>query len=376
MKKTFKYLFTLAVSGLVALSANAQHRDGSGGGSSSSSGGSRPASSAPSGGGGSPGFRPSSSGSGNSSFHPSNNGGFAQRPSNNGGGGFRPSVSGISRPGISNGGSVQRPSGIGYARPGVYSNSRVAIAPQRFATPGYGITSHRMGVSPGVTAYGGPNTARSYVGTRGYIGQGGRASVGVGARGFYGPSYWSNRGYYHYYRGYYGTYYAPRLGFSIGFLPYGYYPFYYDDLQYFYSGGLFYQYDNNEYTVVEPPVGAEVNDLPSNAQSIMINGEQYYEANGVYYQPITKDDGSTSYQVAGKDGELNTNNPNGDMDQQMPQIGDIIQSLPPNCRKISLNGEKYYVSEDGYYYQEARDNNNNKVYKIVGTPDDGPSDQQ
>jgi hypothetical protein len=257
----------------------------------------------------------------------------------------------------------------------------VAIAPSRIANPGYGISTHRVGVvNPGVNAYGGRsyvnNTARSYVGTRGYIGQGGRASVGVGGRGFYGPSYWRTRGYYHYYHGYYGTYYAPRLGFSIGFLPYGYYPFYYGDAEFFYSGGLFYQYDNNEYTVVEPPVGAEVNSLPSNAQSIVINGEQYYEANGVYYEAITKDDGSITYQVAGKDGELNTNNPNGDMQQQAPQIGDIVESLPANCRKINLNGEKYYVSEDGYYYQDGRDANNNKVYKIVGTPDDAPSDQQ
>jgi hypothetical protein len=380
MKKTYKYLFTVAVNGLlcsfIALSANAQHRDGSGGGSSSG-GASRPASGGSSG-GGSSSFRPSSPSSSPSSnsFRPSG-GGFVQHPSN--GAGFRPSTGGVSRPGISNGGFVQHPSGIGYARPGVNPNSRIAIAPQRFATPGYGITApgHRVGiVNAGTAAYGGPNTARSYVGTRGYIGEGGRASVGVGGHGFYGPSYWRTRGYYHYYHGYYGTYYAPRLGFSIGFLPYGYYPFYYDDLEYFYSGGLFYQYDNNEYTVVEPPVGAEVNSLPSNAQSIMINGEQYYEANGVYYQPITKDDGSTSYQVAGKDGELNTNNPNGDMDQQLPQIGDIVQTLPANCRKISLNGEKYYVSEDGYYYQESRDSNNNKIYKIVGTPDDGPSDQQ
>ena len=389
MKKTYKYLFTLAVNGLlcsfIALSANAQHRGGgssssggggsSSGGSSSSSSGSRPSSGGSSG-GSSSSFRPSSSGgSSNNSFHPSN-GGFVQRPSN---GGYRPSVSGVSRPGINNGGFVQRPSGIGYARPGVNPNSRVAIAPQRFGVPGYGIAapSHRVGIAnPNVTAYGGPNTARSYVGTRGYIGEGGRASVGVGGHGFYGPSYWRTRGYYHYNHGYYGTYYAPRLGFSIGFLPYGYYPFYYGDAEFFYSGGLFYQYDNNEYTVVEPPVGAEITSLPSNAQSIVINGEQYYEANGVYYQAITKDDGSISYQVAGKDGELNTNNPNGDMDQQLPQIGDIVQALPPNCRKISLNGEKYYVSEDGYYYQEARDNNNNKVYKIVGTPDDGPSDQQ
>jgi len=376
MKRKYKYLFTLAVNGLlcsfIALSANAQHRDGGGGGGSSSGGGSRPSSGGSSGGGGAT-FRPSPSPSSNGGFRPSNNVGVA-RPSS---GGFRPSVSGVSRPGMN--GGFQRPSGVGYARPGINPNSRVAIAPQRFATPGYGIANpgHRVGIAnPGATAYGGATTARSYVGTRGYIGEGGRASVGVGGRGFYGPSYWRTRGYYHYNHGYYGTYYAPRLGFSIGFLPYGYYPFYYGDAEFFYSGGLFYQYDNNEYTVVEPPVGAEITTLPSNAQSIVINGEQYYEANGVYYQPITKDDGSTSYQVAGKDGELNTNNPNGDMDQQLPQIGDIVQSLPPNCRKISLNGEKYFVSEDGYYYQEARDNNNQKVYKIVGTPDDGPGDQQ
>ena len=368
MKKTYKYLLTLAVNGLlcsfIALSANAQHRDGGGGGGGSHSSGGSSSGGSSSGGGSS--FRPSSGSSSGNSF----------RPSSNNNGGFHPSGSSVNRPSYNGG---YRPAGsIGYARPGVNANGRVAIAPPRYANPNYGMAStHRVGiVNPGVTAYGGTTTARSYVGTRGYIGQGGRASVGVGGRGFYGPSYWRNRGYYHYYHGYYGTYYAPRLGFSIGFLPYGYYPFWYDDAEFFYYGGLFYQYDNNEYTVVEPPIGAEVTSLPSNAQSIVINGEQYYEANGVYYQPITKDDGSISYQVAGKDGELNTNNPNGDMDQQLPQIGDIVQTLPPNCRKISLNGEKYYVSEDGYYYQEARDTNNNKIYKIVGTPDDGPSDQQ
>jgi hypothetical protein len=366
MKKTYKYLTTIAVNGFlclfVALSANAQHRDG--GSSSGSSGGSGGGSHASSSGG-------SSSG-----------GGSRPAPSSNGGGGFRPSSSYNSRPAVS---SVNRPSyngyrpangGIGYNRPG-NGSSRIAISPPRANNPGFGVaTAHRSGVNP--VSYGGRSylnpTARSYVGTRGYVGAGGRASVGVGGRGFYGPAYWRNSGYYHYHRGYYGTYYAPRLGFSIGFLPYGYYPFYFGDAEYFYSGGLFYQYDNNEYTVVEPPVGAEITSLPSNAQSIMINGEQYYEADGVYYEAVTKDDGSTTYQVAGKDGELNTNNQNAD-GQQVPQVGDVVGSLPPDCRKISLNGEKYYVSPDGYYYQDAKDANNNKVYKIVGTPDDAPQNQ-
>lgn len=182
--------------------------------------------------------------------------------------------------------------------------------------------------------------------------------------------------YYHYNHGYYSSYYAPRLGFSIGVLPYGYYPFYYGDYQYFYSDGLFYQYDNDQYTVVEPPVGAEVKALPSNAQSIVINGQQYYEANGVYYQPITKDDGTLSYQVAGKDGELNTTDDQSvDNAPPAPQIGDIVTQLPPNCRKINVNGERLYLSPDGIYYKAQVDQNGNKTYQIVGLPEDNDQNQ-
>jgi hypothetical protein len=371
MKRTYKYLTTFALSGLLCVfitrSANAQHRDGSGS-SGSSSGGSHASGGSSGGNSNSGGSRPSGVGysGGNRPSGGSYNAGNRYGPA-----GGRPSVN---RPSF-NGGGYRPSNGVGYVRSS-NSNARVAIAPPRAINPGYSVaTAHRVGPSAGVNSY----TNRTYassttIGTRGYIGAGGRASVGVGGRGFYGPSYsyWRTSGYYHYYHGYYGTYYAPRIGFSIGFLPYGYYPFYYGDLQYYYSGGLFYQYDNNEYTVVDPPIGAEVNELPSNAQSIVINGDQYYESNGVYYEPITKDDGSISYQVAGKDGELNTNN--GDNVQQAPQVGDIVQSLPPDCRKISLNGEKYYVSPDGYYYQEVTDPNHNRAYKIVGTPDETPQE--
>jgi hypothetical protein len=198
--------------------------------------------------------------------------------------------------------------------------------------------------------------------------------------------YWANTGNYHYNHGYYGSYYAPRLGFSIGFLPYGYYPFYFGDYQYFYSDGLFYQYNNDQYTVVEPPVGAEVTTLPSNAQSIVINGQQYYEVDGVYYQPITKDDGTLSYQVAGKDGELNTGttDPNGDpaVDNNAPaplQMGDLVNTLPDGCRKVTVNGDKLYISPDGVYFKAQLDDDNNKVYKVVGLPSDDeqpPANQQ
>jgi len=220
-------------------------------------------------------------------------------------------------------------------------------------------------------------TAHSYRSYQGSVYGHNHPGYSGGVRAGYLPGH----AYYHYNRGYYGSYYGPRLGFSVGFLPYGYYPFYFGDYQYFYSGGLFYQYENDQYTVVEPPVGAEIKTLPSDAQSIVINGQQYYEVNGVYYEPITKDDGTLSYQVAGKDGELNTD---GGADQNVdngpppPQIGDIVTQLPPNCRKININGEKLYLSEDGVYYKAQLDQDNNKVYKIVGLPaddDQGQPDQ-
>ena len=187
--------------------------------------------------------------------------------------------------------------------------------------------------------------------------------------GYSGTGYWGNHGYYHNNHGYYSSYYEPRLGFSIGVLPYGYYPFFYGDYEYFYSAGLFYQYNNSQYTVVEPPIGAQVTSLPDNAQSIVINGVQYYESNGVYYMPYTKDDGTIVYEVAGKDGELNTGSAVQDQ-QPVLRMGDIFTQLPQDCRKINVNGQKLYVSPDGIYYQELVDNNNNKSYKVVGLPAD------
>ncbi|MFD0752327.1 DUF6515 family protein [Mucilaginibacter calamicampi] len=192
----------------------------------------------------------------------------------------------------------------------------------------------------------------------------------------YGRNYISVRpqGVYYNHNGYYSSYYAPRIGLSVSVLPYGYYPFYYGPSLYYYGGGMYYQQTDNTFTVVEPPIGAEVKQLPDNAQSIVINGVQYYELNGVYYQPITKDDGTLSYQIAGKDGELNTDDVNA-QDAPPIQVGDLVDNLPEDYRKINLNGEKYYVTPSGYYLQDAGDENGKKVYKIISVPvpdaDDG-----
>ena len=191
----------------------------------------------------------------------------------------------------------------------------------------------------------------------------------------YGRNYISVRpqGVYYNNNGFYTSYYVPRIGLSVSVLPYGYYPFYYGPSLYYYGGGMFYQQTDNTYTVVEPPMGAEVKQLPDNAQSIVINGVQYYELNGVYYQPITKDDGSLSYQVAGKDGVLNTDDANV-QDAPPIQAGDLVDNLPEDYRKISLNGEKYYVTPSGYYLQDAVDENGKKVYKIISVPEPDAND--
>jgi hypothetical protein len=331
MKSIYKFLSVTAFSGILCLSlampASAQHDHNGGGGGG---GGSRP-----SGGGG--------GGGGHVSVAPS-----APRVQQSAPRSYStPSTAhSYSNPGNNTQRNyTQRPGNINTARAGA-------------VRPANGNYAGHVGVPArtGVTAY------RTYPGSA-Y----GHNHPAVAYRGGYLPGNTA----YHYNHGYYGSYYAPRLGFSIGYLPYGYYPFYYGDYQYFYSAGLFYQYNNDQYTVVEPPVGAEINTLPSNAQSIVINGQQYYEADGVYYEPITKDDGTLSYQVAGKDGELNTaDGDDAGNAQAAPQIGDVVQQLPPNCKKITLNGDKLYISPDGIYFKVQVDANGNKSYKIVGLPDE------
>jgi hypothetical protein len=358
MKRISQYLILTGLSGLLclflAVPANAQRGGGhSGGGGGGFHGGGGGGGFHGGGGGGSHfsgggGFRGNSGGS----FHqPANSGGHFnsfQGRNNNVNGGAR---------NFSNRGGVVNGNGRSFSRAGVAGGYRGSVA----ARGGF------------------VRNGRYYAG--GY----GRSFARGGGYGYrYSP--WRAHGGFYFNRGFYGSLYYPRLGFSLGFLPFGYYPFYWGDAQFYYSDGYFYNYDNNEYTVVEPPIGAAINTLPSKAQPITINGQQYYELNGVYYLPVTKDDGTVVYQIAGKDGQLDTsatdnggytNNGNGGGNNNgpavaSPEIGDLFYSLPPDTRKIKLNGELYYVSPDDFYYQEARDQSGKKAYKVVGTPDDAP----
>jgi len=341
MKTIYRNTIHIALSALccmfLAIPASAQRTGSSGSSSSSGGGGSRSSS----GGGGGGGSRPS--GGGGTSARPAGGANFSH-PSGGAGVGNQHGVPAGRGPVY-----VDRQGNIIHNNVGVQRTGVVATQ-HGFYTPGTGV---RGPVGTGVQSY--------------------RNSPPVGyGRGPAG--YWGNHGYYYNNHGYYSSYYLPRLGFTCSVLPYGYYPFYFGDYQYFYSDGLYYQYENDQYTVVEPPIGAQVTTLPANAQSITINGQQYYELNGVYYQPVTKDDGSVVYMIAGKDGVLNTQD-----DQQQPQgpqIGDIVTQLPQDCRKITVNGAKLYVSPDGVYYQQQVDQNGATTYKIVGLPSDEPDQNQ
>jgi hypothetical protein len=400
MRRIIKNLTLTGLSGLLclflAIPANAQHRgsfgggggggrssgggfSGGGGGGRSFGGGGFSGGSRQSFGGGAGGSRQSFGGGMQGGSRQSFGGGVQSAPRQSYGGSrqsygnVNPGVGRQSFGGRTQGlqGNTQAFGNRTYSNRGAYSSGRVGINGNR------GSFNGRTGVTTRISP--------RYYGRNFY--SGGRANYGRG----YSYSPWSSRSGYYYNRGYYRSSYFPRLGISLGYLPYGYYPFYWGGLQFYYSDGYFYQYDNNQYTVVEPPVGAAVNTLPSGAQSIVINGQQYYELNGVYYQPITQDNGKVVYQVAGKDGQLETDEPNlndynGDYDAPMdygqpnvsqdqgPQIGDIVSDLPSDTRKIKINGEKFIVSPDDYYYKETRDSNGKKVYEIVGTPNDNPGD--
>lgn len=228
---------------------------------------------------------------------------------------------------------------------------------------------------------------------------GGGIRGGVNLNLNYRGGYGYGRSYPYYRGGYYGGYgaynrgYFPHIGFYINTLPYGYYPFSYGGYPYYYNEGLFYQQYNDGYQVVAPPVGAEVPHLPRGAKDITIDGKQYFEKDGIYYLPIINQDGRKVYQVAGKDGVLNTddsqqNDPqynngapqtNNQYPQQqyntnLPRVGDVVNSVPSDSRKVKINGEKLFVSLDGVYYQEDN-SGDTRIFKVVGVPsEDGGID--
>ncbi|UKT64053.1 DUF6515 family protein [Pedobacter mucosus] len=274
----------------------------------------------------------------------------AQRPSRAGGGGGRSSSAAPSRGGGGSsmsrgGGSISRQP----SRQAPSSNNKISQAP------------NRGNIGPGQNNIGRTNVRPQRSGySYNRLGIGGRSGYNYRPGGKYRPGFgrqgYNNRGYYGYY-----NYYRPFIGFRLNVLPYGYYPFYYGQDQFYYSGGLFYRQYENNYQVVIPPVGAEVPTLPSDANLVTIDGVDYYEYKGVYYTQTQSADGKTVYVVAGKDGVLNTTD--GPIDTH--QIGDIIAQLPEGCREVTIKNEKYFVSPDDVYYEEVVDGSK-ITYRVIG----------
>ncbi len=238
---------------------------------------------------------------------------------------------------------------------------------------GFGISGSRVGASS--TGFGSRGFASRGVTSGGLTGRGG-TSFRSGAGYFAGAGYHGGA----FYRPGFGYYGYPHLGFYLGVLPFGYYPFYWGSSLYYYDDGIFYSpYDNGGYQVTEPPVGAAIPDVPKSAQPIKIDGVQYYELDGVYYKAVIGDNGKKMFVVAGKDGVLNTDDaatdPNAAAAVTAPRVGDIINQLPDGCHKVSLNGKRYYVSPNDIYYEKTTDQNGNVAFRIASLPDNTSEDK-
>jgi len=264
----------------------------------------------------------------------------------------------------SGGGSVSH-----YSAP---SSSSRGVAPS--SAGNRNVTGNRnvsRGTSPtniGVGQGTGGRTGGNYGGRYGGNYAGGHAGGVYTTRGGYGVGYGFGYGY----RGYglgvfspYGLYpFYPTLGLRIGWLPYGYYNFYWDGYPYYYYNSVFYRRtDDEQYEIVAPPIGAKVNSIPSDAQVVVINGNKYFESNGTYYQEEVDSNNQVSYLVVGTDGVLNQ--PSTPQTVYQPTVGDVVPQLPANCDAVYLNGQKYFESTDHVYYQEVIEEGKT-AYKIVG----------
>ncbi len=176
---------------------------------------------------------------------------------------------------------------------------------------------------------------------------------------------------FHYSNGYYyrpyGSYFrvvAPPIGIHISILPRGYRRIYVRDVPYYYYGGTYYRPGTrpDQYEVVDAPLGASVPELPNGAKVVVINDLKYYELDGTYYKEEIKDNDETWYTVVGKDGKLDTEEA---LNDDGPYIGDTVNELPPNCRTVVVNGNKYFVSPDDVYYEETITGDQVR-YKVVG----------
>ncbi len=86
-------------------------------------------------------------------------------------------------------------------------------------------------------------------------------------------------------------------------------------------------------------------------------------------------DNGRRYVVVGKNGKIGdkTVTINDDQGNNNPDNGagnsgtDMVSQLPDNSRSVNINGQQYYLSPDGMYYQAVLNSDNSIAgYKVVG----------
>lgn len=218
-------------------------------------------------------------------------------------------------------------------------------------------------------------------------------SIGIGGvvGGFYGPRVWRGYGW------------GPGVGVNIGVtvpppgasvrsLPPGAVKTQINGITYFYSSDLYFrELQEGGFEVVEPPMGATLHRLPTGATLRKIGGRYYYEKNGTLYLRETDDKGRVIYTIAGKNGTLDNDvdydgiydvpadqdnvyndsrQPdapvvkNGNQNNEpssngaytvRPEAGDRFEQLPRDSREITRDGKKFFVSPNGVYYKEVKE---------------------
>ncbi len=218
-------------------------------------------------------------------------------------------------------------------------------------------------------------------------------SVGIGGAfgGYYGPRMWRGYGW------------GPRVGVNVGVvipppgssvrgLPPGAMKREINGITYYYRNDLYFrELQEGGFEVVEAPIGASLYRIPVGAELRKIEGKYYYEKNGVLYARETDRNGRVVYIIAGKNGALgndveydddNYNEPverdhvyddnrkeapvvkNGNQSNEStegaysirPQAGDRFEQLPRDSREVNRDGRKLFVSPNGVYYKEVKEN--------------------
>jgi hypothetical protein len=225
-------------------------------------------------------------------------------------------------------------------------------------------------------------------------------SVGIGGvfGGYYGPRVWRGYGW------------GPGVGVNVGVmipppgssvrgLPPGAVKREINGITYYYRNDMYFrELQDGGFEVVEAPIGATLYRIPAGAALRKIEGRYYYEKNGVLYARETDRNGRAMYRIAGKNGELRNdveyeddyNGPvdrdkaynddrleepvvkNGNQSNELPdgrysvrpQAGDRFEQLPRESREVIKDGRKLFVSPNGVYYKEIKEEGTT-LYEVV-----------